>query len=248
MERKKFLKIEKFWKNYYWKEIDNYSKKKNQNLKKKSEFSPYQNNGGTILGIAGKNFSIIASDTRFSYGMFLTSRNSTRIVRISTNAILATAGMTADLFSLQNQMLIGIQKYKKQNSNKCTISNCAFYLSSILYSKRFFPFFTFNLISGLEKNNQSCIFNFDALGSFEKTFFNCIGNGQTLIQPILDGIFQKKNNNQEKKSGNLFDLLVCIKKIFLNAAQKNISIGDGLQIFIISKKGIFLENNLIKID
>jgi 20S proteasome subunit beta 6 len=29
-------------------------------------FSPYQNNGGTTLGVAGKDFCIIAADTRQS--------------------------------------------------------------------------------------------------------------------------------------------------------------------------------------
>jgi 20S proteasome subunit beta 6 len=210
MIKKKSTNVDKFWKNIFWKEIYESSKKKKFFcFNKSSDFSPYQNNGGTIIGIAGKNFSIIATDTRFSYGMFLISRNSTRIIKISTNIILATAGMAADLYFLQNQIHNGIQQYQKQNSNKCTISNCVFYLSSILYSRRFFPFFTFNIISGLEKNNEASIFNFDALGSFEKGFFNCIGNGQSLIQPILDGLFRKKKNSLEKFSENLFDLIVC---------------------------------------
>jgi 20S proteasome subunit beta 6 len=247
--REKIIKMEKFWKNIYWKQlIQNLKTRNNQILKKNSNFSPYQNNGGTIIGISGKNFSIVASDTRFSYGMFLTSRNSTRVIKVSNNIILATAGMFADLCILQNKIYFGIKDYKKENSNDCSILNSVFFLSSILYSKRFFPFFTFNIISGLEKNNEACIYNFDALGSFEKTFFTCIGNGQTIIQPTLDGIFQIKNKLEKKPCEVLFNFIFCLKKIFLNAAQKNISIGDGLQIYVITKKGVFLENSLLKID
>ena len=162
--REKIIKMEKFWKNIYWKQlIQNLKTRNNQILKKNSNFSPYQNNGGTIIGISGKNFSIVASDTRFSYGMFLTSRNSTRVIKVSNNIILATAGMFADLCILQNKIYFGIKDYKKENSNDCSILNSVFFLSSILYSKRFFPFFTFNIISGLEKNNEACIYNFDAL-------------------------------------------------------------------------------------
>ena len=43
------------------------------------KFDPYVDNGGTVLGIAGYDFCLIASDTRLSEGYIIRSRNTSRI-------------------------------------------------------------------------------------------------------------------------------------------------------------------------
>jgi 20S proteasome subunit beta 6 len=100
----------------------------------------------------------------------------------------------------------------------------------------------------LEKNREGCIFSFDAIGSFEKTSISCVGNGQSQIQPILDGLFQKKSLENKKDFKTLLHAKNCVKEIFLKVAQKNIGLGDGLQIFVLTKKGLFLENHFLKLD
>jgi len=241
--------IRPHWQNFFWKQIydTSYLSYVTKGITR-SNFSFYQNNGGTILAIGGKNFSLVASDTRFSIGMTIPSRSTTRIIKISPNVILASAGMFADLFILQNLMQKGIELFRKENSSICLISNCAFYLSYMLYTKRFFPYYTFNILCGLEINREGSVFNFDSIGSFEKNFISCVGNAQSQIQPILDGIFQKKSLNFSKDSVSLLAMKSCIKNIFLKISNRNISVGDGLQIFIITKKGIFIENNFLKLD
>mmetsp|Transcript_3654 Transcript_3654/g.8742 ORF Transcript_3654/g.8742 Transcript_3654/m.8742 type:complete len:252 (+) Transcript_3654:87-842(+) len=243
------IMIRSYWKNFFWKEISDLNSLKEENLlKKNSDFNFYQNNGGTVLGISSKNFSLIASDTRFSLGMTLPTRSTTRIIKICSNIILASAGMYSDIFFLQNLIQIGIKKFKNENLEKCLVSSCAFYLSYILYCKRFFPYYSFNLLAGLEKNREGSCFCFDAIGSFEKTSFCCVGNGQSQVQPILDGIFQKKSLLEKKDFRTMLNAKSCIKEIFLKIAKRNISIGDGLQIFIVTKKGIFIENHFLKLD
>jgi len=39
-----------------------------------------------------------------------------------------------------------------------------------------------------------------------------------------------------------------VKHLFLNASKKNIEIGDGLQIFVFTKKGVLVENSILKCD
>lgn len=237
-----------YWKTFFWKE----SSPKiygflDMSLKKNSDIQFYQNNGGTILAIGGKNFSLIASDTRFLLGMAIPFRKTNRIVKISPNILLATSGMFVDLFFLQNLMQKGVKNFRTENSTICLISSCAFYLSYILYCRRFFPFYTFNLLSGLEINREGCVFSYDAIGSFEKNYMSCVGSAQAQIQPILDGIFQKKSLDQYSDIFSIIHIKKLIKHIFLKISNRNINVGDGLQIFVVSKKGIFLENNLLKL-
>lgn len=44
-----------------------------------SAFSPYSDNGGTILAIAGKDFSVIAGDTRQSEGYSIQTRYARKV-------------------------------------------------------------------------------------------------------------------------------------------------------------------------
>jgi 20S proteasome subunit beta 6 len=45
----------------------------------RSAFNPYSDNGGTILAIAGKDFSVIAGDTRQSEGYSIQTRYARKV-------------------------------------------------------------------------------------------------------------------------------------------------------------------------
>ena len=60
----------------------------------KSEFDPYVDNKGTIVGVAGEDYFVIAADTRLSDGYFIRSRTITRLFELEGEAplVLAMAG------------------------------------------------------------------------------------------------------------------------------------------------------------
>lgn len=48
----------------------------------KRQWSPYVDNGGSVLAVSGKDFVVIAGDTRMSYGYSIASRNVTKMVQL----------------------------------------------------------------------------------------------------------------------------------------------------------------------
>tara|TARA_B110000503_G_C7063481_1_gene377711 strand:- start:455 stop:625 length:171 start_codon:yes stop_codon:yes gene_type:complete len=51
------------------------------------------------------------------------------------------------------------------------------YISNTLYGKRFFPYYTFNLLAGLDENGNGILYGYDAIGSFDKIYYGCQGSG-----------------------------------------------------------------------
>ena len=117
-------------------------------------FIPYQNNGGTVVSINLENFSILASDTRVSSGFSIPSRECLRIMKISKNIILSSSGMQVDILVLQDEFKKIVDLVETENKKNIPISSAAFILSSILYSRRFFPYYSFNIMSGKESNGK----------------------------------------------------------------------------------------------
>jgi 20S proteasome alpha/beta subunit len=56
----------------------------------------------------------------------------------------------------------------------------------MLYGKRFFPYYVYTIIGGLDAEGKGCVYSFDPVGSYERT--QCIAGGAaaSLIMPFLD--------------------------------------------------------------
>jgi len=220
----------------------------NQKKCLQSSFTPYQDNGGTVVTINLEDFSIIASDTRIISGFSIPSRETIRVIKISENILLSTTGMRVDMLILQEKFRQLVNSWEINNNKNVSVSSGAYFLSSILYSRRFFPFYTFNIVSGKESDGQVTGFSFDAVGSFEICRAGSSGSGHHFIQPILDTLFKCPSITSESRKGKILTNIMLIKHLFLTASRRNIEIGDGIQIFIFTKKGILVENNILKSD
>ncbi|CAM9591297.1 unnamed protein product, partial [Choristocarpus tenellus] len=115
-------------------------------------FQPYANNGGTVVAVAGENYCIIAADSRLSDvgGYSILSRNVTRVHRLSEDAFIATAGCWADTQGLLHLLRYLIRDYESQHRCSMGTATASRMLSTHLYYRRSFPFYTFNILGGLD--------------------------------------------------------------------------------------------------
>uniref|UniRef100_A0A9L0J9G5 Proteasome subunit beta n=1 Tax=Equus asinus TaxID=9793 RepID=A0A9L0J9G5_EQUAS len=114
-------------------------------------FSPYAFNGGTILAIAGEDFSIVASDTRLSEGYSIHTRDSPKCYKLTDKTVIGCSGFHGDCLTLTKIIEARLKMYKHSNNKAMTTGAIAAMLSTILYSRRFFPYYVYNIIGGLDE-------------------------------------------------------------------------------------------------
>lgn len=162
---------------------------------------------------------------------------------ISTEkAILCTNGFQADGNRVCKELQANIRIYQYQFSDTMSTQSIAQLTSTILYGRRFFPYYTFNLIGGLDEEGRGAVYSFDPVGSFEREIYRAGGSGASLIQPFLDSRVGKKNDARTPYHDlSLEEALQIAKDAFTSAAERDIHTGDYVQIWIVTRDGIRTE-------
>ena len=66
-----------------------------------------------ILAIAGKDYCLIAADTRMSLGYGILQRDYSRTTRLTDKCVITSAGMVADIETLHKDMITKVKIYKR---------------------------------------------------------------------------------------------------------------------------------------
>ncbi|KAK2642880.1 hypothetical protein Ddye_024643 [Dipteronia dyeriana] len=69
--------------------------------KQAANWSPYDNNGGSCVAIAGIDYCVIAADTRMSNGYSILTREYSKICNLADKSLMASSGFQADVKALQ---------------------------------------------------------------------------------------------------------------------------------------------------
>ena len=214
-----------------------------------SKFDPYVDNGGTVVGIAGENYVILASDTRLSDKYVIRSRNVSRLYEVSDNVFFGASGCLADIVHLNKQLEQISKLYKYENNVDIKVESLAQVLSIVLYKRKALPYFSFSTLGGIDGDGHGAVYKFDAIGSFERVAAACSGKGMEMIQPILDDLVDASCDNElwtlspgsssfsdrhvNFIRATLDDTVQIIIKAFVSAGEREITVGDGINLVII---------------
>ncbi|KAL6716316.1 Proteasome subunit beta type-6 [Lecanora helva] len=215
-------------------------------------------NGGSTLAIAGNGFAIIAGDTRSTSGYSINSRYSPKVFAIGgddetgegAHIILSVVGFAADGTALKERLSAIVKMYKYQHGKKMSVKACAQRLATILYSKRFFPYYVTAILGGLDEEDKGALYSYDPVGSYEREQCRAAGVAASLIMPFLDNQVNFKNQYMPG-TGDGHDLQArkalplpreeveqLVRDAFTSATERHIEVGDGLQMLVITKDGI----------
>lgn len=117
---------------------------------------PYSLCGGSVVSVSGENYCVVASDTRYAPtgGYSLGARNVSRVIKLTSKAVLASAGSQAESTVLHKTLKNRLVMYEQDHGKEMPIRALAQMLSALLYYKRFFPYYTFNVLGGVDENGM----------------------------------------------------------------------------------------------
>jgi len=201
------------------------------------------------LAIPGDDYVIVAADTRMSLGYSIQTRKSTKLCKLTDTCVIASAGMQSDAATLHKVLKMRLVEYEHQHGKPMSAVAVGQMLSNMLYNRRFFPYYTFNLVAGFDNEGKGVVYGYDAIGSYQAVEVGSQGSGQTLIQPLLDNQVAFKNHLLvPDKKLTLEQSLSIVKDAFTSAGERDIYTGDSVEIMIITKDGIKQEILELKKD
>ena len=83
-------------------------------------------------------------------------------------------------------MRLNLQWYHNQHNRPIAISSVARMIQTLLYGKRFFPYYVNTIIGGLDGDGKGAVYSFDPVGSYEREQCRAGGAAASLIMPFLD--------------------------------------------------------------
>lgn len=204
-------------------------------------FSPYADNGGTAVGVATNKAAVLIADTRLSKGYSIHSRNCNKITKLTSKCCIASCGMKADAITLHRMMKIRITMYEHNHGKEPNITAIAQMLMTMLYGKRFFPYYTFNILAGVDDDGVGACYHYDAIGSFERVDYTTSGSGSALAHPVTDAIIQQNNIVEElrrKQDLTTTQVVELCQDVMLSTGERDIYTGDKCSIFVIDANGV----------
>lgn len=220
-------------------------------------FNPYQDNGGTVLGIAGEDFAVLAGDTRQTVGYSIDSRYEPKVFDVGDELLLTANGFSGDASQLVKVFGNELKWYHFDNNKKMQIQSASRLIQHLLYGKRMFPYYVHTIIAGLDPEGKGAIYSFDPVGSYERQQGVAGGAAASLIMPFLDNQVDFKNQMDPESNGTkkkqvrylkLDEVIQLVRDAFTSATERHIEIGDGLQILIVTKDGVREEYYPLKRD
>ncbi len=184
--------------------------------------------GATAVGVRGKDFVILGAERRVSYGGYVASKAGKKVYKITDYLGMALAGLFADIQAITKMLKANIDYYNLVVGKRISIRAAAKLLATILYSYKYFPFFSEVLIGGIDLEGEPKLYVMDPLGSLIEDDFAALGSGAPIAIGVLETRYSRDMGVEDAKKMVIDSIRAAIERDALS--------GDGIDILVIVRE------------
>ena len=190
--------------------------------------------GTTTVGIVCKDGIVLAADRRMSAGYMIASKKTEKIIPISEDIAVTTAGMVSDAQLLTRIIKAQIRLESIKRGKKLTVREVASFLGSMVYGNirrmSMVPSIVGFLIGGRDKKG----FHLFALGIdgsiIEYDDYCADGSGTMFSIGVLESSYKKDLTVEE-------GIKLAVKAVS-TSIQRDMASGNGIDVVSITDKGM----------
>ncbi|GKY99087.1 hypothetical protein MPSEU_000864300 [Mayamaea pseudoterrestris] len=188
-------------------------------------------NGSAIIAMAGKDCVGIAADRRLGIQLKTVSTDFTKTFQMQPKLFVGLAGLATDVQTLHNLLEFRMSLFKLREERDMPPEVVNNLLSTLLYEKRFGPYFVEPIVAGLDEDNKPFLSCMDLIGSSVKAndfvvSGTCTGN----MFGMCEALYRPDLNPDE-----LFEALA---QSLLSSVDRDAMSGWGGVVHIITKDGV----------
>ncbi len=192
---------------------------------------------GTTVGVKVSNGVVLAAEKRVSYGFYMMSKSGKKVFKINDTLGIASAGILADMQTVSRVLRTYLNLYTLDTRSRPSVKAAAKLLSILLFQNRILPYICELLVGGIDEEG-SHLFVLDPLGSLIEDNYAALGTGAKIAIGILETEYRDDMTIEDAKK-------LAIKAINHAISRDPVS-GDGCDILLITKDGLFEETILLK--
>ncbi|KAH0484127.1 MAG: uncharacterized protein KVP18_005157, partial [Porospora cf. gigantea A] len=128
--------------------------------------SIFDYNGSCVVAMAGENCVAIASDTRLGSNQLQTVTGSfPKCFRMGSKSFVGLTGLATDIQTVHETLKFKKNLFELRQEREMSPHALASQISSLLYGRRFGPYFVGPVVAGLNESNEPYLAAFDLLGA-----------------------------------------------------------------------------------
>ncbi|GIX60948.1 nucleophile aminohydrolase [Babesia caballi] len=189
-------------------------------------------NGGAVVAMVGKGCVAIACDKRLGMnGQHTISSNFPKAFKLTDTTYFAGCGLATDLQTMKAEIDFKTNMYELRCENKMGVKTLAHMVGSMLYSRRFGPWFVSSVVAGLDKKHNPHIYCFDLIGApCNAKDFVVVGTSSEQLYGICESLYRP---NME--SAELFE---TISQCLMAAIDRDCLSGWGAEVHLITPEKV----------
>jgi len=183
--------------------------------------------GTTTIGIVCKDGVVLATERRATAGTFISNKQTQKLFKIDENIGITIAGLVGDAQVLARYLKAEVSLYRLRRSAPLTAEGAATLLANILSGNRYYPYYAWLILGGVDAKG-SHVFSVDPAGGCIEDKYVSVGSGSTIAYGLLE-----EGYSREMSTTDAVDLALR----GLTAAMKRDSAsGDGYLVHVITPK------------